>query len=97
MNVHDWRVWWDPQIRKWKACRWDEKGGVITASKLVCSTRFETDGEYMRVKGEAKIGFANVLTNSHVDTEVLRLLPRSQFVQVPTIALIPKVESHELT
>ena len=84
---HDWRVWWDAEVAKWKCVRWDDKGGMIVAREMFMSAqRIQTVGKFMRVYCEAKIAAATVFTNSLVECDVLRLVPISQEVAVPVVA-----------
>jgi hypothetical protein len=83
---HPWRVFWSPDIHRWVACRWDEKGGVCTAKNLEAHAAFKTVGKFLRFENaEAKIGTQMWVQNGNVECDVLRMVPKTQVVEAEVV------------
>ena len=83
---HDWRIWFDDVTGLWHGQRWDGIGGICTAKTLEIRAHVHTRGKHLLVKhAEAKVGANTWIQNSNFHTDVLRLVPRSQYIGVPVV------------
>lgn len=91
----DWRVWWDIPTQMWKAQRWTGAGGTISSYQLESNNlRCVGDGKFLRFTNcECKAGLIAFRGEQNVVVDCLRLLPRTQAVEVPVVELFGDVVS----
>ncbi len=102
-STNNYRVWWDPNTCLWNAQRWDGKGGTCRSKRFESNgLRFvnhydENDpgaGSCLRfVDCECKAG--TVIFDGAQDAVVdcLRLMPRTQHIEVPPIKMRGKIKA----
>ena len=90
---NNWRVWFDEPAQLWRAQRWSGVGATISSARFESNhLRFVNDGRYLRfVDCECKAGVIAFEGSQNITTDCLRLLPRTQAIEVDTIRMSGKV------
>lgn len=86
-KTHDWRVWFDSLTMMWKAQEWSGKSATISSPKFESNDlEFISEGKFLRFHDcEAKGGLIAVESSQDVTVDCLRLMPRTQVIDVPKI------------
>lgn len=93
-TTDDWRVWYDAEAALWRSQAWSNPRGTISSKRLEGGiVRWQSDGKFLRfLNCECQAGIIAFDGPTDATVDVIRLLPRTQAIEVPAIPLRAKVK-----